>query len=138
MEPTFEEFCNTSPKVSQPYFFQSWIVVLAIVMLPFSAQMRSSGRTTPSSSAAAARMTLKVEPGSKGSVTTRLRQCSREGTSRKALGLNVGRTAMASTSPLRGSSTTAIAALACVRRQAASISRSARYWIVRSIVSITP
>ena len=74
MEPTFEEFCKTSPKDSQPYFFQSRIVVLAMVMLPFSAQIRSSGRTTPSSRAAAARMTLKVEPGSNGSVTARLRQ----------------------------------------------------------------
>ncbi len=55
---------------------------------------------------------MKVEPGSKGSVTARLRQSSREGTSRKVFGLKVGRMAMARTSPVRGSSTTAIAALA--------------------------
>src|SRR5439155_26057457 len=76
--------------------------------------MRSSGRTTPSSSAAAARITLKVEPGSKGSVTTRSRQLSLDGTSRKVFGLNVGRIARASTSPVRGSRTTAIADLAPV------------------------
>src|SRR5207245_388810 len=133
-----DEYCSTSPKDSQPYFVQSWMVVRAMVMLPFSAQMRSSGRTTPSSRAAAARITLNVEPGSNGSLTARLRQWSRDGTSRNVFGLNVGRIASASTSPVRGSSTTAIAALAWVRRQAASSSRSARYWIVRSSVSITP
>src|SRR5436309_2288327 len=138
MEPTFEEFCNTSPKESQPNLRQSWMVVFAMVSWPFSAQMRSSGRTTPSSRAAAARMTLNVEPGSKGSVTARLRQTSREDTARNALGLNVGRRASASTSPVRGSIAIAIAARACVRRYAASISRSARYWIVVSSVSITP
>src|SRR5438876_475992 len=95
MEPTFEEFCNTSPKESQPNLRQSWMVVFAMVSWPFSAQMRSSGRTTPSSRAAAARMTLNVEPGSKGSVTARLRQTSREDTARNALGLNVGRRELA-------------------------------------------
>src|SRR5712664_3049432 len=117
MEPTFEEFCNTSPNESQPNLRQSWMVVFAIVSWPFSAQIRSSGRTTPSSRAAAARITLKVEPGSKGSVIARLRQTSREGTSRNALGLNVGRRASASTSPVRGSMAIAMAALACVRRE---------------------
>ena len=116
MEPTFEEFCNTSPNESQPNLRQSWMVVFAIVSWPFSAQIRSSGRTTPSSRAAAARITLKVEPGSKGSVIARLRQTSREGTSRNVFGLNVGRSARASTSPVRGSRATAIAPLACVRR----------------------
>jgi hypothetical protein len=37
MEPMLEEFWRTSAKVSHPYFFQSWIVVLAIVIAPFSA-----------------------------------------------------------------------------------------------------
>src|SRR3989304_4115243 len=64
--------------------------------------MRSSGRTTPSSSAAAARITLNVEPGSKGSVTARLRQWSFDGASRKVFGLNVGRVAAARTAPGRG------------------------------------
>ena len=36
MEPTLEEFWSTSEKVSQPYFFQSWMVALAMVMAPFS------------------------------------------------------------------------------------------------------
>ena len=30
--PTLDEFCSTSAKVSQPYFFQSWMVVRAMVM----------------------------------------------------------------------------------------------------------
>src|SRR2546430_1168009 len=38
MEPTFEEFCNTSPKESQPNLRQSWMVVFAMVSWPFSAQ----------------------------------------------------------------------------------------------------
>jgi hypothetical protein len=54
-------------------------------------------------------MALNVEPGSNGSVTTRLRQASDERTSRNAFGLNVGRTAIARMSPVRGSITTAIA-----------------------------
>src|SRR5205823_4984632 len=70
--------------------------------------MRSLGRTTPSSSAAAARITLKVEPGSNGSVTARLRQESLDRAARRTFGLNVGRMAMASTSPVRGSRTTVI------------------------------
>jgi len=37
MDPTFDEYCRTSLNVSQPYFFQSRIVVLASVMAPFSA-----------------------------------------------------------------------------------------------------
>ena len=61
-------------------------------------------------------MALNVEPGSKGSVTARLRQASDDATSRNVLGLNVGRTAIARMSPVRGSSTTAIAAFAWVRR----------------------
>jgi hypothetical protein len=32
-----EEFWSTSVKVSQPYFFQSWIVAFATVIAPFSA-----------------------------------------------------------------------------------------------------
>ena len=112
----FDEFCSTSANVSQPYFFQSWIVVPASVIAPFSPLIRSSGRTTCSSSAAAARIALKVEPGSKGSVTARLRQWSADGTFRKVFGLNVGRIAIARMSPERGSSTTTIAAFACVRR----------------------
>ncbi len=61
-------------------------------------------------------ITLNVEPGSKGSVTARLRQASDDGTSRNAFGLNVGRIAIARTSPVRGSRTTAIAAFEWVRR----------------------
>src|SRR5438874_264457 len=82
MEPTFDEFCNTSLNDSQPNFFQSWMVVLAMVSWPFSAQMRSSGRTTPSSSAAAARITLNVDPGSNGSVTARV--TAHDGAARRA------------------------------------------------------
>ena len=116
MTPTLEEFCRTSAKVSQPYFFQSRILVLAMVMAPFSPKIWSSGRTTPSSRAAAARITLKVEPGSKGSVMARLRSTSREGTLANVLGLNVGRMATARRSPVCGSITRAMAALALVRR----------------------
>ncbi len=76
IEPTLEEFWSTSVKVSQPYFFQSWMVALAIVIAPFSPKIRSVGRTTPSSSAEAAMITLKVEPGSNGSVTARTRRSS--------------------------------------------------------------
>ena len=36
MAPTLEEFWSTSAKVSQPYFFQSRMVVRAIVIEPFS------------------------------------------------------------------------------------------------------
>src|SRR5207245_10083134 len=93
IDPTFDEFWSTSLNVSQPYFFQSWIVVRAMVIAPFSPKNRSSGLTTPSSSAAAARITLKVEPGSNGSVTARLRQSSRDGTSRTVFGCHVGRLA---------------------------------------------
>ncbi len=102
-------------KVIHPCFFQSLIVVLAIVIEPHSPKIRSSGFTTPSSSAAAAMMILNVEPGSNGSVTARLRICS-GCASPNVLGLKVGRIATASTSPVFGSITTAIAALLLVRR----------------------
>ena len=36
MAPTFEEFWSTCWNVSQPYFFQSWIVLLAMVITPCS------------------------------------------------------------------------------------------------------
>ena len=113
------------------------IVVFAIVIEPHSPKIRSSGLTTPSSSAAAAMMILKVEPGSNGSDTARLR-ISSFFASANVLGLNVGRIATARTSPVFGSITTAMAALLLVRRYAASISRSATYCILVSSVSITP
>ena len=94
--------------------------------------MRSVGRTTPSSSAAAARITLNVEPGSKGSVTARLRRSSSVAVA-KLFGLKVGRIASARISPVRGSIATAIAAFARVRRHAASTSFSAMYWSVASM-----
>jgi len=37
IDPTLDEFCSTSANVSQPYFFQSRIVVPARVIAPFSA-----------------------------------------------------------------------------------------------------
>ena len=73
MDPTLEDCCSTSSNVIHPCFFQSLIVVFAIVIEPHSPKIRSSGLTTPSSSAAAAMMILKVEPGSNGSDTARLR-----------------------------------------------------------------
>ena len=47
-------------------------------------------------------MALKVDPGSNGSVTARFRHCSAVATW-YALGLNVGRIAIARISPVRGS-----------------------------------
>ena len=106
-------------------------------MSPCSPWNRSPGRATPSSSAAAARITLNVDPGSNGSVTARLRRSSSVAVE-KRFGLNVGRMATARTSPVRGSMATAMAAFARVRRQAASTSRSAMYWSVVSMVSTIP
>ncbi len=82
-------------------------------------------------------ITLNVEPGSKGSVTARARRSSSVA-ALKAFGLYVGRIAMARISPVRGSIATAIAALARVRRHAASTSFSARYWMVASMVRTRP
>ncbi len=56
-------------------------------------------------------MVFMVEPGSKESVTGRSR-APRSGPSPGSFGLNVGTDAIASTSPLRGSSATALAAFA--------------------------
>ena len=68
------EYWMTSGIVSRPYGWWSLIVHLPMRNLPFSQNTRSSGSTTPSSSAAAASTALSVEPGSKLSVTARLRR----------------------------------------------------------------
>ena len=80
---------------------------------------------------------MKVEPGSNGSVTARFRHWSPVAIW-YAFGLKVGRIAIARSSPVRGSMMRTIPALAPVERQAASSSRSARYWIVASIVRTRP
>ena len=64
--PMFEEWARTStsgraPQAARPC---SWIVVRPIVSAPPPQSMMSSGPIVPASIAAAAVMTLKVEPGS--------------------------------------------------------------------------
>ena len=75
-----------------------------------------------------------VEPGSNESVTTRLRSSApRFG----AFGLKGGKLAIASTSPVRGSSATAIPESARERFTAAASARSAESWMPWSIESST-
>ena len=67
--------------------------------------MTESARMTPASSAAATVNGFIVEPGSKTSVTARLRSCPAR-LERLPLGLNDGWLTIARTSPLRTSSST--------------------------------
>ncbi len=71
--PTFEDFWITCATVSAPCGCASWIVRLPIVSWPGAVWMTLSGFTVPASSAAAAVNGFSVEPGSKRSVTARLR-----------------------------------------------------------------
>jgi len=64
--PTFEECARTSTSGRAPHAALpcSWIVVRPIVSDPPPQSMMSSGPIVPASIAAAAVMTLKVDPGS--------------------------------------------------------------------------
>jgi hypothetical protein len=65
-----------SRKLRSPYGWWSWIVQRPMRKFPRSQSMFSSSRTICSSTAAAARNALKVEPGSNRSVSARLRRLS--------------------------------------------------------------
>ena len=77
-------------------------------MPPISQSIVSLGSSRFASSAAAAVTILKVEPGSKTSVSVRFFHCSRLD-SWKLLGSKAGTVAMANTAPLSGSRITPIA-----------------------------
>ncbi len=94
------------------------------------------GLTIPSESAAATVTTLNVEPGSYVSVTTRLRRLAADVVPNRFASYP-GATAIASTAPVRGSSTTALPPFAF---QSLTVSRStvsALAWIRWSIVMKT-
>ena len=85
-----------------------------------------SGLTVPASSAVATVKGLSVEPGSKTSVSARLRMRSRASFSMR-LGLNAGQFASARISPVWGSMMIAVPALAWFSATPTRSSRSATY-----------
>ncbi len=102
------------------------MVVLAIVMRPFSPNTIDPGIITFSSSAAAATTTFIVDPGSYVSVKARLRQ--RSGVNAvTAFGSNRGLTAIARIAPVCGSITMIVPAFARALLTASSNSFSAIY-----------
>ena len=105
--PMFELWTSTSSQVSFPCGWASRRTgPRSGFHQPASVQsMISSGSARPISVAAAHTSGLTTEPGSKTSVTTRLRRSSGSVTPASA-GSKRGRFARARTSPLRGSSTT--------------------------------
>ena len=78
---------------------------------------------------------LKVEPGSKASVTARSRKAS-PSEPLGELGLKRGQLASERISPVRGSSTTAMPAVALASTTAFSSARSVAYCSVESMVSV--
>src|ERR1700694_5725720 len=73
--PTFDDFWITCATVRGPFGCESLIVQLPIVIVPGAVWIRVCGVTMPASRAAATGNGFIVEPGSKRSVTERLRVC---------------------------------------------------------------
>ena len=132
--PTFDDFWITCSTVSAPFGCASWIVLGPIVSVPGAVWMIVSGRTLPTSSAAAIVNGFIVEPGSNTSVSARLRIFSRA-TRLRAFGLYVGQLASARISPLSTSRITRPPAFALLASTAAFSSRNARYCSRESIAS---
>ncbi len=109
--PTLEDFCSTCATVIDAAGCTSRIVYFAMVRLPGAVAITVCGVTRPLSSASATVKGLSVEPGSKRSVSTRLRSWAPESRAR-LFGLNEGTLAIASTSPERTSIAISAPALA--------------------------
>ncbi len=131
-----EDTCSTPCGLSTPCGWVSCTVYLPTAQRPFSQSSSVSVVMTFFSSAAATTKALKVEPGSKASVTARLRKDSRELPCGE-LGLKVGALATASSSPVRGSSTTAMPAMARESSTALLSARSVTICSCRSSVKVT-
>jgi hypothetical protein len=80
--PTLDDFWMTSATLSAPCGWASEIVALPIVRRPGAQLMMVSKRTLPVSSPRAMVNGFRVEPGSKVSVTARLRSCAPDSPSR--------------------------------------------------------
>jgi len=117
------ENLKTSATLKVPCGWVSWTVYLPTIILPIWQSKTSVGVTTPASRAAAMLKVFMVEPGSNTSVIARLRApLSPEPPG--SFGLYDGTEAMVRTSPVRGSRSTAITALAWWRSWASAMARS--------------
>src|SRR3546814_4919674 len=104
--PTLEFLGVTPVPVGTPGLRVSVVRYRPLGIQPGLVSISVSGVTTPASSAAATVSGFNVDPGSIRSVTARLR-CDARWPDSTALGLYDGRLAIASTSPVCTSSTTA-------------------------------
>ena len=132
--PMLEETASTFDAPTQPSAAWSWMTWAPMARLPFPQSMGSSGRSAPRSRAPAMVKVFIVEPGSKASVTARLRSSSAR---RGAFGLKVGAAARASTSPVRGSRAIAMPESAREPVTARASARSAASCSPWSMVSST-
>src|SRR5574343_342662 len=126
--PIFDDFWITCANVSAPCGCASLIVALPIVILPGAQLMIESNLYLPRSSANAAMKGFMVEPGSKLSVTARLRSWPPESCER-LFGLYVGQLASARISPDLTSATMTLPPLALYFSAAFRSALKAMNWI---------
>ena len=134
--PTLLDFWITPATVRAPWGWVSRICEPVMTIVPGEVSITVSGVTRPDSSAQAATKGFIVEPGSKMSVSARLRSCSPVRFWR-CPGLKLGTLASARISPLRASSTTALPALAPCCSTASRSRCQAKNWTLLSIDSTT-